>query len=140
MCPRQSTRSGQLSILLAERNGAFELAPRIQNPNLAGTEAGAALSFGHLTNSLIYRRLAPGLLKKLKERREERGSKSNKLHSWLSEDVGFREVLMHLGTVVGIMKLHTDYDVFEKQLDLVAPIYPETPGLFDNPKDWDEPE
>jgi hypothetical protein len=28
--------------------------------------------FGHLTNSLIYRRLAPGLLKKLKERREER--------------------------------------------------------------------
>ena len=37
------------------------------------------------------------------------------------------------------MKLHTDYDAFERQLDLVAPIYPEQPGLFDNPKDWEEP-
>lgn len=96
--------------------------------------------FGKLTNNLVYRRMAPGLLRKLKERREERGSKSNKLHSWLSEDVGLRGVLVHLGTVVGFMKLHTDYDAFEKQLDLVAPIYPETPGLFDNPKDWEVPE
>lgn len=95
--------------------------------------------FGQLTNNLIYRRLAPGLLRKLKERREERGSKSNKLHSWLSEDVGLREVLVHLGTVVGIMKLHSDYHSFERQLDLVAPIYSEHPGLFDNPKDWEEP-
>jgi hypothetical protein len=37
------------------------------------------------------------------------------------------------------MKLHTDYEKFERQLDLVAPIYPETPGLFDDPKDWEEP-
>jgi hypothetical protein len=37
------------------------------------------------------------------------------------------------------MKLHTDYDAFEKQLDQVASIYPEHPGLFDNPKDWEEP-
>jgi hypothetical protein len=96
--------------------------------------------FGHLTNNLIYRRLAPGLLKKLKERREERGRPSNKLHSWLSEDVGFRGVLIHLGIVVGLMKIHTDYKKFERQLDDIAPIYPETPGLFDNPRDWEEPE
>lgn len=96
--------------------------------------------FGHLTNNLIYRRIAPGLLKRLKERKEERGSKSNKLHSWLSEDVGFREVLVHLGTVVGLMKVNADYKEFEKQLDRVAPIYPETPGLFDNAKDWEAPD
>jgi hypothetical protein len=96
--------------------------------------------FGKLTNNIVYRRLAPGLLRKLKERREERGSKSNKLHSWLSEDVGLRGVLVHLGTVIGFMKMHTDYDTFERQLDLVAPIYPEHPGLFDNPKDWEAPE
>lgn len=95
--------------------------------------------FGQLTNNLIYRRIAPGLLKRLKERRAERGSPSNKLHSWLSEDVGFREVLVHLGTVVGPMKIHTDYDAFEKQLDQIAPIYPETPGLYDDPKDWEMP-
>jgi hypothetical protein len=96
--------------------------------------------FGQLTNNLVYRRLAPGLLKRLKERREERGKPSNKLHSWLSEDVGFRGVLVHLGTVVGLMKLHTDYKAFERQLDQIAPIYPDTPGLFDNPKDWEEPD
>lgn len=93
--------------------------------------------FGQLTNNLIYRRIAPGLLKKLKERRAEKGSPSNKLHSWLSMDTGVPELLLHMGTVVGYMKKHDDYEAFEKELNLVAPIYPETPGLFDDPKDWE---
>ena len=95
--------------------------------------------FGKLTNNLIYRRLAPGLLQKLKGRRTERGHPGDKLHSWLSEDIGFRGVLVHLGTVVGLMKLHTDYDAFERQLNTIAPIYPQSPGLFDNPQDWETP-
>jgi len=94
--------------------------------------------FGTLTNNLVYRRIAPGLLRRLKDRRAESGKASNKLHSWLSEDVGLREVLVHLGTVVGLMKIHTDYDEFVGQLDRVAPIYPDAPGLFDDPADWDE--
>jgi hypothetical protein len=95
--------------------------------------------FGTLTNNLVYRRIAPGLLKRLKERRIEVGRPNEKLHSGLSADFGVPEVLVHLGTVVGIMKLHKDgeYDAFEKQLDQVAPIYPETPGLFDDPKEWE---
>ena len=95
--------------------------------------------FGHLTNDLVWRRIAPGLLKALKERRSERGSPSNKLHSWTSEELGKPELLMHLGTVVGLMKLNTDYDVFHKQLDAVAPVFPDEPGLFDDPKDWEKP-
>lgn len=95
--------------------------------------------FGHLTNDLVWRRIAPGLLRALKERRSERGSPSNKLHSWTSEELGKPELLMHLGTVVGLMKLNTDYDVFHKQLDAVAPIYPDEPGLFDDPEDWEMP-
>jgi hypothetical protein len=96
------------------------------------------LYFGHLTNDLVYRRLAPGLLHRLKEWRVERGSPNDKLHSWLSADVGFPEVLLHLGTVVGLMKLHTDYDAFQRQLDQIAPVYPKEPGLFDDPKDWEK--
>jgi hypothetical protein len=95
------------------------------------------LYFGCLTNNLVYRRLAPGLLKRLKERRIERGKQSNKLHSWLSIDLGVPELLVHLGTVVGLMKLHTNYEDFEKQLDQVAPPYPANPGLFDDPKEWE---
>src|SRR5207253_683743 len=71
--------------------------------------------FGVLTNNLIYRRMAPGLLRRLKDRREELGSA--KLHSALSLDFGVPEVLVHIGIVVGIMKIHTKYDAFEKQLD-----------------------
>ncbi len=94
--------------------------------------------FGKLTNNLVYRRIAPGLLKRLKDRREELKGKNSKLHSILSEDVGLRALLVHLGTVVGLMKVNSTYEAFEKQLDIVAPIYPEEPGLFDNPSDWDE--
>lgn len=97
--------------------------------------------FGHLTNDLVWRRIAPGLLRALKERRSERGSPSNKLHSWTSEELGKPELLLHLGTVVGLMKLHKDgeYDAFHEQLDFVAPVYPDNPTLFDDPKDWETP-
>jgi hypothetical protein len=95
--------------------------------------------FGHLTNDLIWRRIAPGLLRALRERRNERGSPSNKLHSWTSEELGKPELLLHLGTVVGLMKIHTDYEAFRKQLDSIAPTYPDEPGLFDDPKDWEKP-
>jgi len=93
--------------------------------------------FGHLTNNLVYRRIAPGLLKTLKERRNERGAPSNKLNQWLSLDVGVPELLVHLGTVIAVMKQHTVYEDFERALDQVASVYPETPGLFDDPKDWE---
>lgn len=93
--------------------------------------------FGHLTNNLVYRRIAPGLLMQLKERRAARGSRSNKLHPWLSLEVGVPELLLHLGTVITVMKQHTDYEKFERALNEVAPIYPETPGLFDDPADWE---
>jgi hypothetical protein len=42
--------------------------------------------------------------------------------------------------VVGLMKINNDYDEFHRQLDMIAPIYPEYPGLFDDLKDWQVPE
>jgi hypothetical protein len=96
--------------------------------------------FGHLTNDIVWRRIASGLLKALKDRREDRGKPSNKLFQWTSDEVGKPELLLHLGMVVGLMKLHTDYDAFHKQLNQIAPIYPESPTLFDDPKDWERPQ
>ena len=37
------------------------------------------------------------------------------------------------------MKLNADYDTFHNQLDVVAPVYPDEPGPFDDPKDWIRP-
>jgi hypothetical protein len=82
-------------------------------------------------------RSPPGLLKLLEQRRIERGKPSQKLFQWTSEDLGYPELLIHLGTAVGLMKLHTDYEAFKKQLDTIAPVYPTTPGWFDDPSDWD---
>jgi hypothetical protein len=93
--------------------------------------------FGHLTNDLVWKRIAPGLLNALKERKVERGHKSDKLHSWTSEELGKPELLLHLGTVVGLMKANNDYDAFYKQLNYVAPIYPDSAGLFDDPQEWE---
>lgn len=93
--------------------------------------------FGILTNNIVYKRLAPGLLKRLKERRNEIGRSSNKLHSWLSLDTGFPEVLFHLGAVVDKMKRHDTYEEFEKELNETMPAYSDEPGLFDNPQDWE---
>ncbi len=93
--------------------------------------------FGHLTNDLIGKPTVPGLLRALKECKNERGSKSDKLHSWTRDELGKPELLLHLGTVAGPMTANTDYDAFYKQLNYVAPIYPDTPGLFDDPQEWE---
>lgn len=37
------------------------------------------------------------------------------------------------------MKMHSDYETFHRQLDSMAPVYPETPSLFDDPEDWKLP-
>lgn len=95
--------------------------------------------FGHLTNNLVYKRIAPGLLSSLKELKAEKGSSSNKQFQWLSTDVGVPELLLHLGTVTAVMKQHDNYEDFERALDQIAPIYPDYPGLFDDPDDWELP-
>jgi hypothetical protein len=95
--------------------------------------------FGTLTGDIVYKRIAPGLLTALKSRRAERGRKSNKLYQWTSQDVGYPALMIQLGTVVGLMKINTDYAVFKKQLDTVTPKYPDVPGLFDKSEDWEVP-
>ena len=88
--------------------------------------------FGHLTGDLVYKRIAPGLLKALKDRRAERGKMGSKLYQWTSEDKGYPALMMQIGTVVGLMKLHNNYDAFKSQLDKATPKYLDVPGLFDD--------
>jgi hypothetical protein len=95
--------------------------------------------FGHLTNDLIYRRIAPGLLEALKDRRAELGKPIQKLYKWTRENKGYPELMMQLGTVIGFMKANTEYEAFKRQLDAVCPVYPKVPGLFDDVEDWEEP-
>jgi len=53
-------------------NDYFKHLCRLKGSRAKARHAPAAV-FGHLTNDLVYRRIAPGLLTALKERRAERG-------------------------------------------------------------------
>jgi len=90
--------------------------------------------FGHLTNDIVYRRLAPGVLQQLKASmpRNADGRPKAKLFQKLTENLGYRKLLEHLGSVTTLMRLSTTYEGFEKYLDELHPRFNQTlPLRFD---------
>ncbi len=95
--------------------------------------------FGHLTNDIVYRRLAPGVLDELKRitPRDEKGRARTKYFQRLTSNLGYPKLREHLGSVVTIMKLSRDWTDFTRKLDQLHPRIGDTiPMLFDE----DEPE
>jgi len=92
--------------------------------------------FGHLTNDIVYRRLAPGVLEELRNvtPRREDGRLKHALHRRLTDEVGHPKLREHLVSVVTIMRLSRDYDDFTAKLDQVHPRYGDTIEIpFDSP-------
>lgn len=87
--------------------------------------------FGHLTNDIIYRRLAPNVLAELREKTPRRADGRFKHHLFrrLTSDVGHPKLREHLASVITIMKLSTDYPDFEQKLDHIHTRYNETKPL-----------
>ena len=56
----------------------------------------------HYTNDLVYERLAPGVLDELRKKspKNEKGERLNRLHQWLTEDVGHPLLAQHLHSVI----------------------------------------
>lgn len=79
--------------------------------------------FGKLTNDIVYKRLAPGVLDELKKIQEKTpgGNAKHKLFQRLTTNVGYPKLREHLGSVVTLMKLSRDYEDFKAKLDLVHP-------------------
>ncbi len=62
--------------------------------------------FGVLTNDIVYKRLAPGVLDELKRVTPKKaGRPKNKLSQRLANNIGYPKLREHLGAVVAIMKL-----------------------------------
>ncbi|HEB85597.1 MAG TPA: hypothetical protein ENI68_01070 [Gammaproteobacteria bacterium] len=84
--------------------------------------------FGHLTNDIVYRRLAPGVWKELKarSRKNSEGRPTHQLHRLLTPEVGdprLRDLLMK---VITVMQLSDKWGDFKSKLDRVVPAYDET--------------
>jgi len=84
--------------------------------------------FGHLTNDIIYRRLAPGVWKELKEQveRNDKGHIKHKLFQKLTPDFGHPKLRDLLTSVTTIMKLSEQWIDFKNKLDRIHPAYNET--------------
>jgi hypothetical protein len=84
--------------------------------------------FGYLTNDIIYRRLAPGVLEELKrtEPRTQSGRRRGTIQQRLTPDLGHPKLREHLASVCTIMDLSEDYEDFIRKLDRRHPKYGET--------------
>ena len=81
----------------------------------------------HYTNDLVYERIAPGLLQELTDKspKDETGHRKNKLHQWLTEDIGNPMLAQHLHSLIMFQRLALSngygWHRFIKMVDKVLP-------------------
>lgn len=79
---------------------------------------------GHITNDVVYERLPPGVLDKLRELNptdEETKRRKWKHHQFLSQEVGQPDLRDHILQVLPIMKISKDWNAFKRHLDIAFP-------------------
>lgn len=82
---------------------------------------------GTYTRDLVFERLAPGLLPKLEEKspKNDKGQRPNKLHQWLTRDIGDPMLAQHMHTLVMFQRLAIanghGWARFVKTVDQVLP-------------------
>lgn len=81
----------------------------------------------HYTRDLVYERVAPGLLNELESKSppNDKGRRNNKLHQWLTEDVGHPLLAQHLHSLIMFQRLAISsgfgWNRFVKMVDRVLP-------------------
>ena len=92
--------------------------------------------FGQITNDIIYRRLAPGVLEELQRLTpaNESGRRSRRLFQRLTTNVGYPKLRELLGSVVTLMKISKSWPEFMKHINEIHPRWDTTMPmtLFDD--------
>lgn len=79
--------------------------------------------FGHLTNNVVYKRVAPGVFAELKSQRAKDEKKRRaRMHQQFTAEVGHPKLREHIASVTTIMKLSDSWEDFEEKLNRVHPI------------------
>lgn len=105
----------------------YEQLFRLYNLNYppAGNKSWRPAFFGHITNDVVYARLAPELLPELKKAASKIEKKA-KLHQWLSSDVGHPKLKEHLISIVALLKISKSPDEFRAHVNTVHPKFGDT--------------
>jgi hypothetical protein len=97
--------------------------------------------FGHLTNDVIYKRLAPGVLEELKKvtPRLDSGRHKDPLFGRLTANKGYPKLTELLGSVVTIMTFSSDWADFMEKLNRRHPRFGDQMSFsFDYPQKNDD--
>lgn len=76
--------------------------------------------FGHITNDVIYSRIAPDLLRELKKA-ATRSERKARLHQWLTQENGYLKLCEHLASIIAILKLSSTPENFKANVNFVHP-------------------
>jgi hypothetical protein len=82
---------------------------------------------GTYTRDLVYERLGPGILKELEARspKDDDGNRKNKLHQWLTQDIGHPLLAQHMHSLIMFQRLAITsgygWNRFVKMVDQVLP-------------------
>ena len=98
----------------------FEMLYKLHNWNWTKTHKHPGI-VGCWINDLVYERLGPMVLTELKKSKEEEG-KNNKLHQYLTTDLGHPKLREHLASLQVLAKA-CDYkrDKFQQMIDIALP-------------------
>jgi hypothetical protein len=98
-------------------------------------------SLGTLTNDIVYKRLAPGVLAELKKviPKSEAGRRKGALSQALTRNIGYPKLREHLGATIAYMTMSKDYLDFIDKLDRFRPRFGEQYVLpFDYEREEDD--
>jgi hypothetical protein len=86
---------------------------------------------GHLTNDLVYQRLAPGVLNEIqtKNPKADHGRRKHKHHQWLTYDIGHPKLKEHLAALTALMKACDSWQQFMRAVNRALPPYGKTMEL-----------
>ena len=82
------------------------------------------IAVARITLDVVYKRLAPGVLKELQQRNPKQlsGRRAHKHHQYLTPDIGHPKLYEHLLIVVNFMKAATSWKGFHRSLTRALPI------------------